>query len=71
MPKISVIVPVYNVKDYLRKCLDSLKNQTFKDFEAILVNDGSTDGSLDILNEYANLDSRFIVINQENKQTHL
>ncbi len=67
MSKISVIVPVYNVKDYLRKCLDSLKNQTFKDFEAILVNDGSTDGSLDILNEYANLDSRFIVINQENK----
>ena len=50
--KISVIVPIYNVEKYLRKCLDSLVNQTFKDFEVILVNDGSTDSSQDIIDEY-------------------
>ena len=50
--KISVIVPVYNVEKYLRKCLDSLVNQTFKDYEVILVNDGSTDNSANIINEY-------------------
>ena len=50
--KISVIVPVYNVEKYIRKCLDSLVNQTFKDFEVILVNDGSTDTSQNIIDEY-------------------
>ena len=50
--KISVIIPVYNVEKYLRKCLDSLVNQTFKDFEVILVNDGSTDSSQSIIDEY-------------------
>ena len=50
--KVSVIVPVYNVEKYLRRCLDSLVNQTFKDYEVILVNDGSTDSSSDIINEY-------------------
>jgi glycosyltransferase involved in cell wall biosynthesis len=67
MPKISVIVPVYNVEKYLRQCLDSILNQTFKDFECICVNDGSTDNSLQILNEYANKDSRIKIISQENK----
>ena len=67
MPKISVIIPVYNVEKYLRECLDSLLNQTFKDIEIICVNDGSTDGSLNILNEYASKDSRFIIINQNNQ----
>ncbi len=52
MPKVSVVVPVYNVEKYLNKCLDSLVNQTLQDIELILVNDGSTDGSKYILKEY-------------------
>ena len=64
--KISVVVPVYNVANYLKKCLDSLVNQTFKDFEVICVNDGSTDLSLSILEGYALKDSRFKIITQEN-----
>ena len=65
--KISVVLPVYNVANYLRKCLDSLVNQTFEDFEVICVNDGSTDLSLGILEGYALTDSRFKIISQENK----
>lgn len=49
MDKISVVVPVYNVEDYLSKCLDSILSQTFQNIEVICVNDGSTDGSLNIL----------------------
>ena len=64
--KISIIVPVYNVERYLRKCLDSLINQTYKNIEIICVNDGSTDDSLDILNEYANKDKRITVVNKKN-----
>ena len=52
MTKISVIVPVYNVEDLLPKCLDSLVNQTFDDYEVIVVNDGSPDNSQDIIDEY-------------------
>lgn len=66
MVKISVIVPVYNVEGYLNECLDSLLNQTFKDFEVICVNDGSTDKSLDILNDYAQRYSNFHVFSKEN-----
>ncbi len=66
-PKISVVLPVYNVANYLRKCLDSLVNQTFENFEVICVNDGSTDLSLGILEGYAINDSRFKIITQENK----
>lgn len=62
MNKISVIVPVYNVENYLGQCLDSVVNQTFKDIEIICVNDCSTDNSLAILNEYAKKDSRIKVI---------
>ena len=51
-PKVSVIIPVYNVEDYLRQCLDSVINQTLKDIEIICVDDGSTDKSLEILHEY-------------------
>ena len=67
MPKISVVIPVYNTSKYLRQCLDSLISQTLQDFEVICVNDGSKDNSLEILNEYAQKDSRFIVIDKENE----
>ena len=53
MPKVSVIIPVYNAQDYLGRCLDSVCNQTLKDIEIICVNDCSKDNSLNILNEYA------------------
>ena len=66
MSLISVIVPVYNVAPYLRRCLDSLCAQTFSDIEIICVNDGSTDESPQILEEYANRDQRIQVIHQEN-----
>lgn len=66
MAKVSVIVPVYNVEDYLAMCLDTIINQTFKDIEIICVNDGSTDDSLNILEHYKNLDSRIKIISKEN-----
>lgn len=66
-PLISVIVPVYNVEKYLRKCLDSIINQTYKYLQIILVNDGSTDSSLSICKEYENIDGRIIVIDKENE----
>ncbi len=62
MPKISVILPVYNVEKYIRQCLDSLINQTFKDLEIICVDDNSEDNSLNIIKEYAQRDNRFIII---------
>ncbi len=64
--KVSVVIPVYNAEKYLVQCLESVKNQTLKDIQIICVNDGSTDKSLDIINEYAQNDSRFVVINQKN-----
>jgi glycosyltransferase involved in cell wall biosynthesis len=67
MPKVSVIMPVYNAEKYLRQCLDSVIGQTLRDIEIICVNDGSTDGSLAILEEYAKKDLRIIVINQKNQ----
>ena len=65
-PEVSVIIPVYNAEPYLRECLDSVINQTLKDIEIICVNDGSTDHSLLILEEYAALDSRITVLSQDN-----
>lgn len=65
MPQISVIVPVYNVEPYLRRCVDSILAQTFADFDLILVDDGSTDGSGAICDEYAQKDSRVRVIHRE------
>jgi glycosyltransferase involved in cell wall biosynthesis len=62
---LSVIVPVYNVEPFLRQCLDSVIKQTLKDIEIICVNDGSTDGSLAILKQYANSDRRIVLINKE------
>ncbi len=64
--KVSVIIPVYNVEKYLRRCLDSVLCQTFSEWEAICVNDGSPDNSADILDEYAARDSRFKIITQKN-----
>lgn len=66
MPYFSIIIPVYNVAPYLRECLDSVLAQTFTDWEAICVDDGSTDGSGAILDEYAAKDKRFRVIHQAN-----
>ena len=65
--KVSIIIPVYNVENYLRVCLDSVVNQTYSDLEIICINDGSTDTSLDILNEYAKNDSRILVVSQLNR----
>lgn len=67
MPKVSVIIPIYNVEKYLRKCLDSVVNQTLKDIEIICVDDGSPDNCGAILDEYALKDNRIKVIHQENK----
>ena len=67
MPKVSIIVPVYNVEKYLRPCLDSIEAQTFTDFEAVLVDDGSTDNSGKICDEYAAKDPRFIVVHKRNE----
>ncbi len=67
IPMVSVIIPVYNVEPYLRECMDSIVNQTLRDIEIICVNDGSTDGSLSILEEYRANDPRIAVISQDNK----
>lgn len=66
MPLISIIVPVYNAEQYISRCVDSILAQKFSDFELILVNDGSTDGSLAICRSYLDKDSRVIVCNQTN-----
>lgn len=66
LPKISIIVPVYNVEKYLRCCLDSIVAQTFTDWECICVDDGSPDNSGKILDEYAAKDNRFVIIHKEN-----
>ena len=66
MPAISIIIPVYNAERYLRQCIESVIAQTFKDWEAILVNDGSKDGSLAICQEYASKDDRIKVIDKPN-----
>ncbi len=67
MPEISIIIPCYNVEKYLRRCLDSVIGQSFADFEAICVNDGSEDKTPTILEEYAAKDNRIRVISQENQ----
>ena len=64
---ISVVLPVYNAERFLRQCLDSIINQTLRNIEIICVDDGSTDGSLAILREYAARDARVIIVTQENK----
>ena len=65
-PKISVIVPVYNVEQYLRRCIDSILAQTFTDFELLLIDDGSKDSSGEICEEYAGKDARIRVFHRQN-----
>lgn len=67
MKKVSVIIPAYNVEDYLEECLDSIVNQSLKDIEIICINDGSTDSSLEIFNRYASIYDNIKVFSQENK----
>lgn len=67
MPEISVIVPVYNTEQYIHRCVDSILAQTFENFELILVDDGSTDASGEICDEYALIDNRVQVFHQENR----
>lgn len=64
---ITIIVPVYNVEKYLEECLICLINQTYKNIEILLINDGSTDESLNIMNRYKEIDTRIVIINRENK----
>jgi len=67
VPKISVIIPIYNSEKYLKKCLDSVIKQTLKDIEIICIDDGSTDNSKEILREYAKKDKRIVILEQKNK----
>ena len=67
MPKVSIVIPTYNVENYLRECMESVINQTLSDIEIICINDGSTDGSLKILREYADRDERVILIDKKNE----
>lgn len=66
-PLISIIVPVYNSEAFLRRCFDSIRCQTYSNFEVICVNDGSTDNSMAILHEYEQMDARFKILSQKNK----
>ena len=64
--KVSVIIPVYNKENYLKECLNSVLRQSFNDMEIICINDGSTDGSLSILEKYSSNDDRIKIISTEN-----
>ena len=66
MPKISVIVPVYNTEKYIGRCIESILNQSYKELEVIVINDGSSDGSAEIIRKYAENDSRIIFIDNKN-----
>jgi len=66
MPRLSVVVPVYNVEEFLEPCLDSLLAQTFTDYEVVMVDDGSTDGSAAIAQRYVDRDPRLKLVHQEN-----
>ena len=65
--KVSIIVPIYNGERYIHRCLDSIIHQTYRDIEIVLVNDGSSDSSIDIITQYAERDSRIVVVSQANQ----
>lgn len=65
--KISVIIPVYNLEKYISKCLESVVNQTLRDIEIIIINDGSTDGTIECINKYSEVDSRIKIYTQKNQ----
>ncbi len=65
-PKISVVIPIYNVQKYLSRCLESVVNQTLMDIEILCVNDGTKDDSIEIVRQYMKYDERIILINKEN-----
>ena len=65
--KLSIVVPVYNVKPYLAACLQSIINQTYQDMEILIIDDGSTDGSDEVCKDFAGKDNRIVYIRQENK----
>lgn len=67
MSKVSVVITAYNIEDYIKRCIESTINQSFKDIEIIVTNDGSTDHTLDIITDYARQDSRIKIVTQENK----
>ena len=67
MAKVSIIVPIYNVEQYLVECMESIVHQTLKDIEIICVNDGSTDNSLKIIQDYAQKDNRIVIIDKQNE----
>ena len=69
-PSVSVIVPVYNIEQYIGKCLDSIIGQTLKEIEIIVVDDGSTDNSLDIITQYARKDSRIVAIHKRTEGSY-
>ena len=67
MPEVSIIIPVYNNEQYIEKCIQSVLNQTFENFEVIVINDGSTDKSGEILEKLNREDSRIFLIEQKNQ----
>lgn len=71
MPQISIVVPVYNAAKYLPRTIASVQAQTYEDWELLLVNDGSTDNSVQIIEQYANKDSRIKLINQKTQVRHM
>ena len=71
MSKISIIIPMYNAKEYIARCLESVINQSFNDIEIIIVNDGSTDKSLEICRKYAEVDERIVILNKENNGVYV
>ena len=66
LPSVSVVVPIYNVERYLPQCLEALCSQTLRDLEIVAVNDGSTDGSLSVLQEWARKDERIVIVDKPN-----
>ena len=67
MPRLSIIVPIYNVESYVGQCLESIRKQTFQNWECLLFSDGSKDGSINIMRSFAAEDDRFKIIEKQNE----